>query len=171
MPEIRGRAWKRRHRAGILASLAAEVVFVSMVALAAKLMHEDPWKVVKVPAAFLLGPAAVRPPGFVLGDVLFGAVAHVAFALIIGLAFARGLSRLRLSPLAGGLLTGALLYAFGFWILPRLFPQWLAPFLLAPAELSLQALSHLIYGLVLVLVYSHLLSSQPLDSGQSGGST
>lgn len=165
-----GNRASERDAAGIIASLAAEIAFVALVAAASTMKGKDPWQVVKVPATFLIGPEVVRPPGFVVGDVLLGALTHIAVAILVGLAYARLLPRLDLSPLAGGMLAAALLYGFGFWILPRLFPQWLQPFLLSRGELALQALAHLVYGLVLAVVYARLRAPRRLDTSK-GGST
>jgi hypothetical protein len=133
---------------GVAASLVAEAVFIAMVMLVGWLRGKDPWTVARVPGAFLLGPDAVRPPGFVPGDVLIGLLMHLWLGILVGVVYAALLPRLRLSPMAGGLVAAAVLYAFGFWILPLLFPAWLSPFWLPPVGRALQAVAHVVYGVV-----------------------
>lgn len=144
------------YTAGVFASLVAEVVFMSMVAVVAALRGMDPWMVVRVPASFLIGPNAVQPPGFVAGDVALGLMLHILLAVIVGLIYAALLPRLGLHPVTGGIITGAILYVLGFWLLPLLFPDWLAPFRLPPTDMVLQALAHAAYGVTLGLVYGRL---------------
>lgn len=141
------------YSAGVVASLVAEAVFIAMVAMVSWVRGMDPWIVTRVPASFLLGPDAVHPPGFVAGDVLLGMLMHLAMGILVGLIYAALLPRLGLSPVAGGLITAAVLYAMGFWLLPLLFPVWLAPFWLPPAGKMLQAVAHAVYGMVFGLVY------------------
>jgi hypothetical protein len=129
---------------------------MAMVALVAALRDQDPWKVVRVPASFLIGPDATRPAGFVTGDVVLGLLMHLSFAVVVGVLYARLLPVLGLSPLAGGLVAGGLLYGFGFWLLPELFPGRLEPFRLPPAGKVLQAVAHLVYGVVLGFAYRAL---------------
>jgi hypothetical protein len=142
-----------RYAAGVAASLIAEVVFILMVAGVSFLRGKDPWMVVQVPASFLLGPAAVYPGGFVLGDVLLGLFMHLLLSVLVGLLYAALLPWLGFSPLTGGLLTAALLYGFGFWVLPLLFSQWLAPFWLPPLGKVLQLIAHVVYGVVLGVAF------------------
>jgi hypothetical protein len=149
-----------QYAVGVAASLVAEVVFILMVAGVTFLRGKDPWMVVKVPESFLLGPAAVHPGGFVLGDILLGLFMHLLLGILVGLLYAALLPQLGLSPLAGGLLTAVLLYGLGFWILPLIFSQWLAPFWLPPLGKVLQLIAHAVYGVVLgaafrKLVYAH----------------
>ncbi len=113
----------------------------------------SPWKVVKIPATFLLGPEAVDPVGFVLGDVLVGIGVHIG-ASVVGMLFAWSLPRLRLAPLWSKLLGAGPLYLFGFWILPLLFPRWLSPYWLPPVGRLLQVMAHVFYGVVLGITYS-----------------
>lgn len=134
--------------AGVAASLIAEGVFTLMVAGVALMRDKDPWQVVKMPATFVLGPEAVHPSGFVPGDVLWGLLMHVLFGILVGLLYAFLLPRLGLAPLAGGLVTAALLYLFGFWILPLAFSDWLSPFWLPPMGRALQSIAHIVYGIV-----------------------
>jgi hypothetical protein len=141
------------HAAGIAASLAAEAVFIALVASIAGLRGKDPWGVTRVPASFLLGPEAIRPPGFVPGDVGLGIFLHLALGVLVGVLYAVFLPRLGVTPIAGGLIAGGVLYALGFWLLPILFPDWLAPFWLPPDGRALQALAHVVYGVVFGLVY------------------
>jgi hypothetical protein len=129
---------------------------MTMVAVVALLREQDPWKVVRVPATFLVGPDATRPAGFVVGDVVLGLLMHLFFALVVGVLYARLLPVLGLSPLSGGLVAAGLLYGFGFWLLPELFPGWLEPFRLPPTGKVLQAVAHLAYGIVLGLAYRAL---------------
>lgn len=144
------------YRAGVLASLLAEAVFIAMVAMVSWVRGMDPWMVTRMPAAFLLGPAAVQPPGFVTGDVLIGMLLHLWMGILVGLLYAALLPRLGISPVTGGLITGVLLYVAGFWLLPLLFPVWLAPFWLPPAGKMLQAMAHAVYGVVFGLAFARL---------------
>jgi ribose/xylose/arabinose/galactoside ABC-type transport system permease subunit len=142
-----------RYRAGIAASLIAEAVFIAMVAMVALLRGRDPWMVARVPASFLLGPDAVQPPGFVPRDVLLGLGMHLALGVLVGVIYAALLPRLGVSPVVGGLITGAVLYALGFWVSPLLFPVWLAPFWLPPTGKMLQGVAHAVYGVVFGLAF------------------
>lgn len=60
--------------------------------------------------------------------------------------------------MVGGLITGAVLYALGFWVLPLLFPVGLAPFWLPPLGKLLQAMAHAVYGVVFGFAYRQLTS-------------
>lgn len=146
--------------AGVSAAVLAEVVFTALVFGMRVLRGLDPWAAVKVPASFLIGPEAVRPVGFVPGDVALGVLAHLFFAGVVGSIYAAIVPRTALSPLAGGLLAGAILYGFGFWILPALFPDWLGPFSLPAEGRAGQALTHLVYGLALGFAYKRLRGSR-----------
>lgn len=150
-----------RYPAGVGASLAAEAVFIVMVAVVLALQGKDPWMVARIPASFLLGPDAVHPPGWVTGDVLLGLLMHLWLGVLVGLVYAALLPRLRLSPVAGGLVAGAILYALGFWILPLLFPEWLAPFWLPPTGRALQAGAHAVYGVAFGWTYAGLRERSP----------
>ncbi|MBW3570503.1 MAG: hypothetical protein KY467_05310 [Gemmatimonadetes bacterium] len=134
----------------------AEAVFMMMVAMVSWLRGMDPWMVTRVPATFLLGPGAVEPPGFVPVDVMVGMGMHLALGILVGVLYAVLLPRTGLSPVAGGLVTGAILYGLGFWALPLLFPAWLAPFWLDPTGRALQAVAHAFYGWVLGVAYTRL---------------
>lgn len=56
---------------------------MAAVALMSWLRGEDPWKVVKVPASFVIGAEATRPPGFVPADVLLGLLMHLFFSVLL----------------------------------------------------------------------------------------
>jgi hypothetical protein len=145
-----------RYRAGVYASLIAEAVFIALVAMVSLLRGMDPWTVTRGPAAFLIGPEAVQPPGFVANDVALGMLMHLILAVIVGLAYAILLPRLRLRPVAAGLITGGILYLLGFWLLPLAFPHWLAPFWLPPTGKLVEAAAHALYGIVFGLSYARL---------------
>ncbi len=149
------------YRAGVTASLLAEAAFIGIVALAAILRGRDPWMVTRVPGSFLRGPEVVQPPGFVPDDVWIGLLVHLWLSMLVGVVYAGLLPRLRISPLAGGLITGMVLYVLGFWLLPQLFPFWLSPFWLPPAGRALQAVAHAAYGLVLGYAYRELGGRAP----------
>lgn len=142
--------------AGVIASLVAEAVFIAMVAMVSAIRGMDPWMVTRVPASFLLGPAAVQPPGLVPGDVLIGMLMHLWMGIFVGLIYAALLPRLGVSPVVGGLMAGAVLYVMGFWLLPLLFPVWLAPFWLPTTGKVLQAVAHAVYGVVFGLAYHRI---------------
>ena len=147
------------YQAGIAASLIAETAFILMVMMVAWVRDQDPWMVTRVPASFLLGPDAVQPPGFIPGDVAIGLAMHLLMGILVGIIYAALLPRLGVSPPAGGLVTAAVLYGLGFWMLPQLFPQWLAPFWLPPTGRALQAVAHVFYGIVFGLAYRRAASS------------
>lgn len=149
------------YRAGVAASLIAEAVFILMVAMVSLVRGMDPWMVARMPGSFLLGPQAVQPPGFVPGDVLVGLLMHLGLGILVGVIYAALLPRLGISPIAGGLIAGALLYALGFWVLPLLFPDWLAPFWLPPLEKVLEVVSHAVYGVVFGYAYGRLDPGPP----------
>ena len=142
-----------RYGAGVAASLTAEAVFIGMVAMVALLRGMDRWQVTRMPGAFVLGPSAVEPTGLVVPDIVIGLLMHLWLGVLVGLVYAALLPQLGLSPLAGGLITAAVLYGLGFWALPLLFPSWLAPFWLPPLGRMLQAAAHLVYGVVFGLSY------------------
>lgn len=139
---------------GIVAALFAEAAFLLMMTAAALLMGMDAWQPSRMAGALVLGPAAMVPAGFDAGDVLTGLGMHAGMAVLVGLLYALLLPRLRLSPIAGGILTGMLLYLFGFWVLPLLFPEWLAPFWVPTSGKILQAVTHTFYGVVFGWVYA-----------------
>lgn len=145
-----------RYGAGVAASLIAEAVFIGMVAMISAMRGMDPWGVVRMPGTFLLGPAAVEPPGFVASDIAIGLLAHVSLGILVGLIYARLLPFFAISPVTGGLITGALLYVLGFWALPLLFPEWLAPFWLPPTGKVLEAVAHVVYGVVFGAAFRRL---------------
>lgn len=145
-----------RFAAGVAASLIAEAVFVAMVAAVSAARGMDPWRVVRMPASFLLGPSAIEPPGFVAGDVAVGLALHVGMGVLVGLVYAALLPRLGLRAVAGGLIAGAVLYLLGFWVLPLLFPSWLAPFSLPPLGRLLQAVAHAVYGVAFGVAFRRL---------------
>lgn len=144
------------YAAAVAASLIAEAVFIAMVAIVSAMRGMDPWMVVRAPGSFLLGPEAVQPPGLVPLDVIIGMLMHVVLGILMGLIYAALLPRLRISPITGGLIAGAVLYALGFWMLPMLFPVWLSPFWLPPAGKMLQALAHAVYGVTFGIAYRRL---------------
>lgn len=149
------------YRSGVLASLVAEAVFIGTVMMISAARGMDPWMVTRVPGSFVLGPSATQPPGFVPGDVLIGMLMHLGLGILVGLIYATLLPRLGLSPVVGGLITAAILYALGFWVLPLVFPRWLAPFWLPPTGRLLQAVAHAVYGGVFGLTYLWLLGCPP----------
>lgn len=142
--------------AGVVASLIAEAAFMTMVAIVSGMRGMDPWAVVSMPGSFLLGPAAAEPAGFVPGDVAAGLLMHVGLGVLVGLIYAALLPRLGISPIAGGIVAGTVLYALGFWALPLMFPAWLAPFWLPATDRMLQAVAHAAYGVVFGLTFQRL---------------
>lgn len=144
------------YREGVIASLIAEAVFILMVAMVSLLRGMDPWRVARMPGSFVLGPRAVQPPGFVPSDVLIGLLLHLWLGVLVGVIYAALLPRRSVSPVAGGLITGAVLYVLGFWALPLLFPTRLAPFWLPSLDKAMQAVAHVVYGLVFGYAYRWL---------------
>jgi hypothetical protein len=149
------------YRAGVVASLIAEAVFILLAAMVSLLRGMDPWMVARMPGSFVLGLEAVQRPGFVPGDVLMGLLMHLGLGILVGVIYAALLPRLGISPVAGGLIAGAVLYILGFWVLPLLFPTWLAPFWLPPLEKALEAVTHVIYGVVFGYAYQRMLDTKP----------
>ncbi|HEV2149697.1 MAG TPA: hypothetical protein VGR37_20015 [Longimicrobiaceae bacterium] len=145
-----------RYAAGVGASLVAEVVFIAVEAIVSLVRGMDPWMAARMPGALALGPGAVQPPGFVPGDVAVGLLTHLGLGIVVGLVYAALLPRLGISPLVGGLIAGAVLYGLGFWLLPLLFPAWLAPFWVPPVEKGVQAATHAVYGVVFGWAYRRL---------------
>lgn len=137
-----------RYGAGIGASLVAEAAFVlfTMPILAA--MGKDSWAVVRMPAAMVVGPEAMLPPGWAPVDILLGAAMHAGMAILVGVLYAVLLPRIGVSAVAAGLMAGATLYVVGFFVLPALFPEWLAPFRMSPVMHLVQIVMHGIYGFV-----------------------
>lgn len=137
-----------RFGAGIGASLVAETVFILSKVPILAATGGDVWAVVRIPAAMAVGPEAMRPTGWVPADVLLGGAMHVGMAILVGILYAILLPRLGISAVAGGLLAGAVLYLFGFLVLPAVFPDWLAPFRLTPIRHLVEIAMHGAYGLV-----------------------
>lgn len=129
---------------------------MGMVAVASATRGMDPWRVVRMHGSLLIGPAAVEPPGFVTGDVVIGLLVHLWLAILVGVIYASLIPSIPIPPLLGGLVAGALLYVLGFWVLPLLFPEWLAPFWLPDTGKVLQAVAHAIYGLVFGFAFQRL---------------
>lgn len=114
---------------------------------------KDPWHVTRAPASLLIGPDAVHPAGFVAPDVALGLAMHAVLGALVGVLYAALLPRLRLSPVAGGLVAGGVLYLLGSWVLPTLFPVWLSAMSKAPVERLVAAATHAVYGVVFGLAY------------------
>lgn len=147
------------YRAGVAASLIAEAVFIAMVMMVSWVRGRDPWMVTRMPGSILSGPDAVKPPGFVPGDVIIGMLSHLWLGILVGLIFALLRPRLGVSPVVGGLITGGVLYALGFWILPLAFPEWLSPFWLPPTEKVLELFAHAVYGWVFGTAFARLVGN------------
>lgn len=81
-----------------------------------------------MPRSSILGRAAAEPSGVVLADVAVVLLMIVVLGVLVGLLYAALLPLLSISLIRGGPVTGAVLYAHGFWALPLLFLGWLAPF-------------------------------------------
>lgn len=81
---------------------------------------------------------------------------ELGLGIVVGLLYALFLPRTGRSPVAGGLVAGAILYVLGFWALPLLFPAWLAPFRMPLAETALEAVLHAFYGWVFGASYARL---------------
>lgn len=145
-----------RYAAGITASLIAEAVFiaVNMPILAA--MGKDVWAVARMPGSLVAGPSVMEPPGLVPADVLLGLGMHAALGVLVGLVYAALLPRLGVSPITAGLIAGAVLYLFGFLILPAVFPGWLAPFRVPPLMHVIEIITHAVYGVVFGLAFRRL---------------
>lgn len=114
-----------RYGAGVLASLVAEAAFIVLVMALALIRGKDPWHVARTLGSLVIGPEAIHPPGFVLGDVALGLFMHVTLGTLVGLIYAAVLSRMKLSPIEGELIAGTVLWLMGSWVLPGLFPNWL----------------------------------------------
>lgn len=147
---------RANYRAGVAASLTAEAVFtVTMMGLL-HLRGKDPWHVTRASASLVFGPEVARPPGFVPGDVARGLSMHVTYSLIAGGTYAALLPGLRLTPVQGGLVTGAVLYALGSYILLGTLGEWMAPMKKSPKGKAVAAVMHAFYGVVFGLAYHQL---------------
>ena len=133
---------------GVAASLMAEAGFLFLAVAAMWLQGKSPWMPPRMPATLIVGPQALYPSGFVPHDIVLGLLMHLWLAVLVGVLYAALRPRLGVSPVVGGLITAGILYALGFWVLPALFPEWLASFRLPPDGRILQAILHGLYGLL-----------------------
>lgn len=145
-----------RYPAGITASLIAEAVFIAVNMPILAVMGKDVWAVARMPGSLVAGPSVMEPPGLVPADVLLGLGMHAALGVLVGLVYAALLPRLGVSPITGGLIAGAVLYLFGFIILPAVFPGWLAPFRVPPLMHMIEIITHAVYGVVFGLAFRRL---------------
>lgn len=145
------------YRAGITASLVAEVAFIGIMMGLMAARGEDPWKVTRASASLVFGPSVAEPSGFVPGDVAKGLSMHVTYSVIAGGLYAALLPRLRLTPIQGGLVTGGVLYALGSYILPETLGEWVEPMQKSPKEKAMTAVMHAFYGVVFGLTYKNLI--------------
>lgn len=145
-----------RYAAGITASLIAEAVFIAVNMPILAVMGKDVWAVARMPGSLVAGPSVMEPPGLVPADVLLGLGMHASLGILVGLVYAALLPRLGVSPIAGGLIAGAVLYLFGFIILPAVFPGWLAPFRVPPLMHMIEIITHAVYGVVFGLAFRRL---------------
>jgi hypothetical protein len=158
-----------RYAAGVTASLIAEAVFIAVNMPILAVMGKDVWAVARMPGSLVAGPSVMEPPGFVPADVLLGLAMHAGLGIIVGVLYALLLPRLRLTPIAGGLLAGAVLYVLGFLILPAAFPEWLAPFRVPLVMHLIEVVTHAIYGVVFGWSYLRL-AGWPDAAGAGTGS-
>lgn len=145
------------YRAGITASLVAETAFVGLMMGLMAARGKDPWKITRASASLVFGPEVAEPSGFVPADVARGLTMHVTYSVIAGALYTALLPRLRLSPVQGGLVTGAVLYALGSYILPAALGDWVEPMKKSPKEKAMTALTHAFYGVVFGLAYQQLI--------------
>jgi hypothetical protein len=145
------------YRAGITASLVAEVAFIGIMMGLMAARGKDPWKVTRASASLVFGPSVAEPPGFVPGDVAKGLSMHMTYSVIAGGLYAALLPRLQLTPVQGGLVTGGVLYALGSYILPGTLGDWVEPMKKSPKEKAMTAVVHAFYGVVFGLTYKNLI--------------
>ena len=143
------------YRAGITASLVAEMAFAGLMMGLMAARGKDPWKPTRASASLVFGPEVAEPPGFVPADVARGLTMHVTYSVIAGGLYAALLPRLRLSPVQGGLVTGGVLYALGSYILPATLGDWVEPMKKSPKEKAMTAVTHAFYGVVFGLAYEN----------------
>jgi hypothetical protein len=136
----------------------AEAVFIGLTMPVLAVMGRDVWAVVRMPAALVAGPEVMQPPGWVPEDVLLGIAMHVGLGFLVGLVYALLLPRLDVTPVTGGLIVGAVLYVLGFLVLPRIFPEWLAPFQVPPVMHGIEIVMHAVYGVIFGWTYQWLTS-------------
>ena len=153
---MRVRTTRNDYGSGIAASLGAEVVFMAIMMGLSKAQGKDPWHITRAPASLVMGPAATHPPGFYAPDVTRGLAMHAILSVLVGAAYVELLKRSNLSPVAGGVITGEVLYTLGTYILPNVFPRWLSPMAKSKKERVVAAGTHALYGITFGLFYQAL---------------
>jgi hypothetical protein len=145
------------------AAIAGTASLLLMIAIGTLAYDESPWKLPRMMAALLRGPAALAPEDeFDAGLVALGFGMHYMLSLVYTLALAGLLHELprESAPLAG-LLFGLLLYAANLHGFTQWFP-WFAP-MRTPDTL----VAHAVFGFLAAAAYWHLATSSPEDDPTS----
>ena len=149
---------------GAIAGLAGGVAMAIVAALLSASMGQDIWHEPKRIAVIVYGPAALISPGFDPGPVLVGSLIHLLVAALLGAIFGIVTRRwLHLTsdfgtPVMAGLVYGLLIWMVAYFVvLPLVNPVLLEVY--APAFI----IQHVVYGVVLGLVYMWL-RPQPYHS-------
>lgn len=139
--------------AAILAALAAgSVVLLAWLACSITIYDESPWKLPRMMAAMVVGPAALEPQEDLdIALVATGFALHFVLALAFGTLVALVVAGLREGAVAwAGAALGAALYALDLHGMTAFFP-WFAP-LRTPDTLA----AHVLFGIVAATAYRHL---------------
>lgn len=141
---------------GAIAGLIAGLAMVIVSAITALIIGGSVWIEVKAIAAPFFGPTVMRP-GFEAGPVLVGTFFHFAMSALLGAIYSITTRRiLKLPsdvgvPVLAGLIYGFFIWAMAYFIiLPVTNPFLRGAY--APAFI----MQHLVYGVVLGLVYAML---------------
>lgn len=152
---------------GAVAGIVAGFVMLVVAAILTAAMGGDIWLEAKAIAAPIFGPGVMRP-GFEAGPVIVGTIIHFAVSALLGAIFSIIKRRvLKLPSDLGVPVLAGLIYGFMVWsaayfiILPIINPFLRGQY--APTFI----IQHLVYGVVLGLVYAYLRPNPYALSGQA----
>jgi hypothetical protein len=154
---------------GALAGLCGGLAMIIVGALLSAVFGGDMWLEAKQIAAPFYG-SSVNTPGFDAGPVVLGTLLHFATAALLGSIYSIALRRvLRLPsdvgvPVLSGLIYGFLLWILAYFVvLPLINPSLRETY--APSFI----IQHLVYGIVLGLVYAKLRPAPYADGAPRDG--
>lgn len=152
---------------GAVAGLVAGAVMLLVAAILTAALGGDIWLEAKAIAAPFFGPTVMRP-GFETGPVIVGTILHFATSALLGAIFSivkRRILKLPSDlgvPVLAGLIYGFFIWALAYFIvLPLVNPFLRGQY--APTFI----LQHLVYGVVLGMVYAYLRPNPYALSGQA----